>query len=151
MSLLSLNAVLGEDCVSMKNCWHGLLLRCAIVTATLVMCACRGELSERARVTSPDGKLQAIVAERSSGATVATPVELYVVPSNGTLSGEPLLVGDRFANLRPVWKGPNFLEVQYDKGRVFKFTNFWQPSNPEQFQFVVEIRLKPSTDSFALP
>lgn len=135
----------------MNTCWYRLLSRCAIAITVLIMCACRGGLSERARVTSPDGTLQAVVAERASSATVSTPIELYLVPIYGTLPSEPVLLGDRFENLRVSWKGPTLVEVQYDKGRIFRFTNFWQSSNPEQSQHVVEIRLKPSSDSFSLP
>jgi len=135
----------------MNTCWYRLLSRCAIAITILMMCACRGGLSERARATSPDGMLQAVIAERASGATVSTPIEMYLIPINGTLSGEPVLLGDRFENLRLSWKGPHFVEIHYDKGRIFKFTNFWQSSNPEQSQNVIEIRLKPSSDSFSLP
>jgi len=122
-----------------------------VAGAVLGVTACGGKLVERTRVTSPDGIVQAVIVERESDATVPTPMELYLVRTNHSLSGEPVVLGDRFENLQVTWREPRFLELRYEKARIFRFTNFWQSSDVDQLRYVVEIRLKPKTDSFALP
>lgn len=127
--------------------------QCAVASAVLLMAlvACTGKSSEVGRFKSPDGVVEAVIVERASDATVATPIEVYLVPIGTPVSGEPLLTGDRFENLFLTWREPRLLELRYTKGRVYKFTNFWQSADVDQFRYVVELRLKPSSDSFALP
>jgi len=117
----------------------------------MALVACTGKSSEVGRFKSPDGVVEAVIVERASDATVATPIEVYLVPIGTPVSGEPLLTGDRFENLFLTWREPRLLELRYTKGRVYKFTNFWQSADVDQFRYVVELRLKPSSDSFALP
>lgn len=100
------------------------------------------------RATSPDKIVDAILVERQTGATVATPTELYIVPSGQDWKDKlPVLRGDHLEGLQISWQQPRFLEIHYKKGRIFSFTNFWHSSDVQQFKYVVELRLVPGTGS----
>lgn len=105
-----------------------------------------GELpgEEIQRVTSPDKLVDAVLVERQTGATVATPIELYIVPSGRNWKGNaPVLRGDNLEGLQVTWQRPRFLEIHYKKGRIFSFTSFWHSADIQQFKYVIELRLVP--------
>jgi len=105
---------------------------------------------EVVRVTSPDQVVDAVLVTRAVGATVSTPHELSLVLRGEAVAGEPLLKGDRFEELAVRWREPRFLEVRYKKGRVFAFANFWHSERVQAFEYVVELRLRPTVDGFSI-
>jgi hypothetical protein len=105
---------------------------------------------EIARIQSPDAVVDAVLAERAVGATVATPSEVYIVPHGGKIEGGPLLRADNMRDLKLTWKQPRLLEVRYSKGRVFSFTNFWESADVQNWKYVVELRLLPASDGYSL-
>jgi hypothetical protein len=106
-----------------------------------------GEVS---RVTSSDGKVDAILVRGNVDATVPTPYELYIAPKGGKPIGQPVMRGDKFDSLKVAWREPRFLELHYSKGRVFSFTNFWQSADLENWTYIVELRLKPDGEARSL-
>jgi hypothetical protein len=106
---------------------------------------------ELSRISSPDGVVDAVLITIPTHATVATPLELHLVRKGGRPSETTLaLRGDHFNNVSLKWKDTKFLEVQYETLRIFTFQNFWSSKDVSNFSYVVEIRLKPTRDTFAL-
>ena len=100
------------------------------------------------RQVSPDKLVDAVLVERLTHATVATPTELFLVPSGKEWKGEsPILRGDKFEGLRIVWQRPHFIEIHYRKGRIFSFASFWSSKDVQGFKHVIELRLAPETDA----
>lgn len=106
------------------------------------------EEREIQRHVSPDRLVDAVLVERLTDATVATPTVLFLVASGKEWKGEPSrLLGDSFEGLQVIWKRPNFLEIHYKKGRIFSFASFWNSRDVQNFKYEVELRLVPETDS----
>lgn len=117
--------------------------------SSLVGCA-EPAREEVARAISPDQLVAAVLIKKMADATVSTPFEIYIVPVGEKVHGEPSLRGDKFEDIKLVWKEPKFLEVHYSKGRIFTFTNFWQSGNVQNFGYTVELRLKPQRNEPSL-
>ena len=115
------------------------------------------ELEETARLKSPDLAVEAVLLTGSGGATTATGSYLYIVPAGGRVDWRkhPLrsacFVADHVTNLKVVWKAPRLVEIQYDEARIWRFSNFWSAREVQDFRYVVEVRLSPSSSEFALP
>jgi hypothetical protein len=117
----------------------------AVVLVMVVGLASCAKDRETVRTRSPDGKVDALLVERETGATVATPVLLYIVKAGDPAgSGEPVLLGDNFDGLSIKWAAPKLLSVTHKKGRIFKFTNFWESRAVDDWSYVVEVRLNPT-------
>lgn len=96
------------------------------------------------RYGSPDRVLDAVLVERLTNATVATPIELFLVPSGHDWKTQsPVFRGTELEGLQIVWQRPRYLEIRYKKGRVFSFANFWNSKEVQDFKYTVELRLMP--------
>jgi hypothetical protein len=120
-----------------RNSLKGGLLFMALVTSA----SAKPSMQEITRITSPDLVVDAVLVERAVGATVATPLEIYIVPKGKQASGEPLLRGDRMEKLTLSWKEPRLLEIHYEKGRIFSFQNFWESPDVQNWTYIVEVAL----------
>lgn len=96
------------------------LLAIVLLVAALASgCADDARYDEVARVASPDGMLEAVLAESSGGATTTFSYHVHVVASGGAVSGNPVavLVGATRnaeaygANL--AWSAARRLEVRF--------------------------------------
>ena len=125
----------------------------AVVALTLClgMYGCSPVLVEKQRIESPDRKVDAVVVEKQTDATVSTPTEIFLVPRGSKPSGEPQLRGDRLEGLTVSWATPRLLVIKFTRGRIFNYTNFWQSTDVEKSSYVVEIRLLPENEGFAVP
>ena len=116
--------------------------------------------SEEARVSSPNGKLDAVLI-RDDGGGAAGGWEWYVylvakgskvdeskahaIFNAGTLSGEKL-----------VWVQEHLLEIRYNIAAINQFRNLWSldeiagVGGSGDRDFFVEIRLSPSSQNFSL-
>jgi hypothetical protein len=94
-------------------------------------------------VASPDRRVEAVwVRDSGGGATVSTSYKLFIVPTGGTPTrGHELLLAEKVSNLQITWREPKRLEVSYDKARIYRFFNYWQDRDLDDFRHVVEIRL----------
>jgi len=117
--------------------------------------------AEQFRVTSPDGQLDAVLVRDPVGGAVGGGVDwnVYII-TKGTpirmklvhqvFKADPLIGG------KLAWHGDHLLEIHYDLAQIEEFRNLWGlheiqdvGSNGER-EFVVEIRLVPSSPDFSL-
>jgi hypothetical protein len=106
---------------------------------------------EISRVTSPDSVVDAVLVEVDGGALSSNEQILYIVPKGEKYEkGHELFVGDHIEGLKVFWKQDKFLVIQYDQGRVFRFSSFWESREVQNFRYVVELRLMPTAANFSL-
>jgi hypothetical protein len=122
-----------------------------IISLLLNGCSDPVSYKEISRTTSPDSVVDAVIIESDAGATTSFAYSLYIVPKGGNFKkGYESFISDHIDGLRVFWKQDRFLIIEYNKGRVFKFQNFWETKELQNFRYVVEIRLVPKTESFSL-
>src|SRR5690242_19620000 len=91
--------------------------------AALVECAgCSPKSDILARVRSPDGHLDAIVAQPRTDATVGFVSWVYVVPAGQQPNGEPLFIADHVVPQLDLHWSADGLEIHAQRARVFKST-----------------------------
>jgi hypothetical protein len=116
-----------------------------IIAAVIAVSGCSflaGPLTELQRVTSPDGRVDAVVAERATGATVATPTLLFLGPKGARLEDmAERIAADHAGGASVRWIEDRFLEFSFNTARIYRFTNFWYFQNDAEY--VVEIKLRP--------
>jgi len=125
---------------------YKILKRSLLLAPLLILTACSCEDTEIQRVKSPDGKVEAVNVQSNCGATTAYSEQVYIVPMGGKFPTEgkfAQFIADHTDGLEIVWREQKVLEVRYNKARIFKFSNFWESKDVENFEYVVEIRLNP--------
>lgn len=122
-----------------------------------LLCGCNspGETNmstiEIARVGSPDSIVDAVMTRRNPHGTVSYVFEIFIAARGSQPDSTGLVLrADKLEDVRLVWRQPRFLEVHYKSGRIFQFINFWQSRYVQNFAYIVEIRLKPGSESFTL-
>ncbi len=134
------------------TCWSTLFLLCFIVGCD---CSLTGkwEYKETGRITSPDAKVDATLVEGSGGATTPKLLEVYLLPAGAKLRlnerADLVFAADHVKGLKIFWKQPKLLRIQYDEARILHFKNIWDA--PQDFRYVVEVRLDPTAADFSLP
>ena len=157
-----------------RGCWTSLgpvlemkrILTMLTLFTSLALCGCnpsgislagKWEYSEVSRIKSPDPKVEAVLLKGDAGATTATTYSLYLVPSGkradpkSTNENRACFVADHIKNLNMVWKKSRLLQIQYEEARIIHFENLWQHRDVQDFHYVVELRLVPTTNEFSLP
>ena len=115
------------------------------------------EYEEIARIKSPDSAVEALLFTGDAGATTATTSFLYIVPTGGRIDPKKVtensacFVADHVKNLNLVWKNSRLIEIQYEEARISHFRNDWCHRDVQNFHFVVELRLAPTSSEFSLP
>ena len=115
------------------------------------------EYKETARIKSPGSLVEAVLFTGDAGATTATTTYLYIVPVGGRVDpkksteNEACFVADHVKNLHVDWKSALLLDVYYDEARIHHFQNNWHHRAVQEFHYVVEIRLAPTSSEFSLP
>jgi hypothetical protein len=107
---------------------------------------------EIARVTSPDGLVDAVMTETSPGMSMESDYyDIYLVPSGSKeLSKRDRMVeGTNLEDSRITWIGPRLLEIPYADACIDKFFNGWCSDAVQNCDYVVEVRLIPPADSVA--
>jgi hypothetical protein len=103
------------------------------------------ELTEKTRIESKDGKVDAILAEHSTGATTSDGVAIFIVRHGKKVSKEDLQSAvfncDHYSDVNIKWTSNKELLVSYRKARIFNYTNFWEDSDVDNYRYVVEISL----------
>ena len=134
-----------------------------VITALFLFSGCINIAGERhsqeiERVKSPDGTVDAVLVRGGGGATTGFDFSVFIVPS-GTPFDEKselfnseidLFGADHLENLKLVWREPKFLEIRYDKARIFKYRNYWRRKEVQDYKYVVEIKLVPTNDKSSL-
>lgn len=115
---------------------------CLMVVLFCIVGCGQSTPTEVYRLTSPDNKVDAVVATKETDATVRTPFFLYIVPKGRHITeAEAVLVADSMENAQVVWKAPKKLVVSFSSGRIFSFSNFWHSSDLDNFQYGVNVYL----------
>lgn len=71
------------------------------------------------RISNASGSVDAVIAIKETGATVATPTEIYVVPKGEKVKGDPIFRADNVEGLSLIWNGESKLIIRAEKARVF--------------------------------
>ena len=109
--------------------------------------------TERFRITSPDGQLDAVlIREGWGGAMGGFDWFVYIVrrgkpvPAKGLT---PIFLASRLVHEQLVWREPRLLVIQYDMAEIESFRNLWCSSEIEdvgangEHQYCVEVCLSP--------
>jgi hypothetical protein len=103
---------------------------------------------EDMRVTSPDGKLDAVLIEDSSGGALGGIFwYLYVVPKGQPVPNDAtkqLFFADELTRGSVVWNRAHLIEIHYDKASIMHFRNISTTSD-NGIEYV-ELRLVPSSE-----
>lgn len=98
----------------MKRIWSG-LLACVF----LVAAGCGPAFEEVQRIVSQDRLVDAVVFNRLTDATVATPTEIFVLPAGGGPSGDSVWRADKVVGLVVTWTSASTLQIEAKEARVF--------------------------------
>ena len=102
-----------------------------------------------------DSVAEAVLVSGDAGATTSTIWSVYLISTGSSVNpkqrDQSLFDADHVKNLKLVWREPKLLEIQYEEARILNFRNFWYGPNVQSARHIVELRLGPSTNNFALP
>lgn len=107
---------------------------------------------ELKRVTSPDGAVDAVLAEVEIDELNPNGSAVYLVAAGQEIDlrsihpDRKFFYATRIDSLELVWREPKFLEIRYTHGDIFEFRNNWQPIK----DYNVEIRIVPQSASHSL-
>jgi hypothetical protein len=110
---------------------------------------------ELKRLTSPDGRVDAILSEivvDETNSNIPNGYAVYLVPAGEELRlqslypNQKVFYANRIADLEFAWRDRDFLEIRYAYGDVFEFRNDWILDKDLR----VEIRIVPKSDSYSL-
>lgn len=111
--------------------------------------------TELKRITSPDKKVDAVLAEievDSLNSNIPKGYAIYLVPAGESLDLQSLypdrkvFYANRIVDLDFSWKDREFLEIGYARGDIFEFQNNWLMDKYCR----VEIRIVPKSASYSL-
>jgi len=108
----------------------------------------RAQGAESVRVTSPDGRLDAVLIEDSSGGALGGVFWcLYVVPKDKAVPSDTtkqVFFADELTKVSVVWGNAHLIEIHYDKASIMHFRNI---STREETELeYVELRLVPASE-----
>jgi hypothetical protein len=143
------------------------LLRLVLISCCLgFSAACQSahnssHVVEQSRITSPDGKLDAVFLQSFYGGALGGGVEsdVYIVRKGVPVkmdSARRILQAEPFTGATLVWKQDHLLQIQYDIAHIEQFRNLWglweieNVGSAGEHDFEVEIRLAPLTGDFSL-
>lgn len=123
-----------------KKCIFGLVFP---VTFFLMVSGCGKqnlcEKQELLRKSSPDNVVDVVMVRMDCGATTDYSYQVYLTPHGGEVSEYPIFIADKVSNIDISWKAEKSLQISYDRARIFKFKNFWQTKEIDDFQYIVSI------------
>jgi hypothetical protein len=101
---------------------------------------------EMLRVTSPDGRVDAVFVRPAISYFGDFPALYLVAKGDAAPAWGPLLRVSRFGEPpRLVWKNAQLLEYQFARGCIHSFSNLWHSNDVEHGRYYVEIGLEPAT------
>jgi hypothetical protein len=105
--------------------------------------------TEVARVTSPDGLVDAVVTSTDAGALVSLYYHVYIVPKGSKDLVKPILEGYGLDESKVHWAAPQVLIIPYTCALINEFSNAWiDPRiNHGVNAYEVEIRLIAPNDA----
>lgn len=121
------------------------LVRIALLVLALTSSSCEKlspcDEEEIARRSSQDEMVDAIVVRNNCGATSGYSYKVYVARHGDRSLAETdvVFLSDQTTGLEISWIAPKTLRITYEGARIFKFTNFWQSADVENFRYVVTV------------
>jgi hypothetical protein len=121
--------------------------RVALVISVVMLFACGfPKIQEAKRSANPDGSVDAVIAERLVDATVSTPFEVYLVPHNAGVSGEPIFRADKVKSLDIFWIN-NKLTVKAEEARIFLQKTSKTIKTPTGIRFIeIEVQISKQSE-----
>ena len=116
------------------------LVLIAQIFVTLSLLSCSSNIKEVRRVVNESSAIDAVVANRETDATVATPTEIYITPKDGRAKGEPVFRADNVEGLKLEWRGSEDLKVHAEKARVFLQRTSVKVDNSSKKSHVIHIQ-----------
>ena len=121
-----------------------LLMVCFFVA---FLSGCREEASRTIEqiISSPDKKVDAVLATYHGNATVPNTIDVYIVKH-----GEEITEADRvfsfskYDNYKVSWLKNKSLVFVYGKARIAGFSNEWRSAQVDNLSYLVEIELRKS-------
>jgi hypothetical protein len=110
---------------------------------------------EMTRVTSPNGKLDAVlVREDGGGAPGGWDWSVYIVSRGSPVirpNARAVFEAGTLRNQKIMWEQEHLLGIHYDIAAIDSFRNLWaspelQPNGGTKNDYLVEIQLKPTSD-----
>ncbi len=121
--------------------------RIAVIGMAMLAASCSPKMKENLRVRSPDGSVDAVIAERLTDATVATPTEIYIAGRDVTPTATGLLFrADQVDGLEVTWSGGDSLMVSAAAARTFvekESVTVSVAGTPRRFKVSYQIRNRP--------
>jgi hypothetical protein len=97
-------------------------------------------VDEKVRCTDPSGKVDAIVVERLTDATVATPTQVFIAPKGQAITPEtknkPVVSADHVEKAEVTWPSVGRVKIDFKGGRIYRHL----PSD-ESSGIVIELRV----------
>jgi hypothetical protein len=100
-----------------------------------ILTACEQNVTEIKRTPNTDGSIDAVIAIKETGATVATPTEIYLVSHGQKIQGQPVFRADNVEKLALIWDNAIELRIRAKVARVFlneKSTQITTGAKPTQ-------------------
>jgi len=96
------------------------------------------------RIAAPDSIVDAVLIRyNGGGATCGFSYQVYIVPHNQKeLNTKYVYSANKIDGLSIAWMKSKCLEINYKKGRIFYFSNFWFSKKVDNFGYIVEVKLK---------
>lgn len=101
-------------------------------------------VKELQRVTNPTGLVDAVLCERETNATVATPTEVYLVKKGTMVLGAPIFRADRVEGVTINWLSNCHLKISAKQARRFfsTTTSSIEVANGSRFQGKIEFSIE---------
>ena len=107
----------------------------------LSLFSCSNKVTEMQRVSNALQSIDAVIAIKETGATVATPTEIYVVPNGEKVKGDPIFRADNVEGLTLTWDGESKLIIRAEKARVFLQSEMFTVNFPGKQSQAVSVQL----------
>ena len=110
------------------------------------------------RVKSPDGLVDAILAEGNGGATTGLTYSIFLAPSGTAFDEKSELFAQEQAlvkesgnpDIELVWRNAKFLQIRFEKAHIYHFRNNWRSKDIKNFKHIIELRLVPLNEETSL-
>ena len=107
-------------------------------------------LYEERRISSPDGKVDAVLASYSSSLS-STSYYLFLVLPDSSIDHINLdysqLTIDNQRDLEISWIKNRLLNISFSHARIFHFSNTWESADIDNWNYVVELKLNSDNET----
>ncbi len=130
----------------MKRCIRNSCIAMQVVFLLCLVGCDKPSKRDLAILVSPDKRVKAALVEVGGPATVGFAYEVQIRTKKGTTDVVAILDkvqskgGGELPMLR--WRDAKTLIISFAKARVFRYTNFWQRAELDNFATTYEIRLE---------